>query len=292
VPSGWRLSERSDLADPIASAPGILSLRYRGSMRPVALTIAGSDPSGGAGIQADLKTFHQFGVYGEAVITLLTVQNTRQVSRVELVRSELIRQQIEAVVSDIPPGAAKTGALGGTEQVEIVAAIAASFTFPLVVDPVMVSKHGARLLSEDAESAIRSRLLPRCTLVTPNIAEAEALCNITIQNVDDLEEAAYRIADLGAKSVLVKGGHLAGEAIDVLYHEGRAERLFGARVQTRHTHGTGCVYSAAITALLARGDEIVKAVRGAKAFIQTALETAPGLGLGAGPVNHFVDTGF
>jgi hydroxymethylpyrimidine/phosphomethylpyrimidine kinase len=259
-------------------------------MLPVALTIAGSDPSGGAGIQADLKTFHQFRVYGEAVITLLTVQNTRQISRVELVRGELIRQQIEVVVSDIPPAAAKTGALGGVEQVEVVAAMAASFTFPLVVDPVMVSKHGARLLSEDAEIALRLRLLPRCTLITPNIAEAEALCGMTIQNVDDMDEAARRIADLGAKSVLVKGGHLIGDAVDVLYHEGRPERLSGARVQTGQTHGTGCVYSAAITALLAQGDDMVKAVRAAKIFIQAAIETAPGLGQGSGPVNHFVDT--
>lgn len=269
----------------------LIYLRYRLEMPPVALTIAGSDPSGGAGIQADLKTFHQFGVYGEAVITLLTVQNTRKVSRVELVSGELIRQQIEAVVSDIPPGAAKTGALGGVEQVEVVAAMAAAFTFPLVVDPVMISKHGARLLSEDAQAAIRMRLLPRCVLITPNVAEAEELCGMRVEDVDDLEEAARRIADLGAKSVLVKGGHLQGEAVDVLYHEGRIEWLAGARVQTRHTHGTGCTYSAAITSLLAKGDGLPDAVRQAKAFVQTALETAPGLGEGSGPVNLFAKTG-
>jgi hydroxymethylpyrimidine/phosphomethylpyrimidine kinase len=258
-------------------------------MLPVALTIAGSDPSGGAGIQADLKTFHQFGVYGEAVITLVTVQNTRQVSRVELVSGELIRQQIEAVVSDIPPGAAKTGALGGAEQVEVVAALAASFTFPLVVDPVMISKHGARLLSTEAELAMKTRLLPRCTLVTPNVSEAEALCGSTVQDIEDLEAAVRRIADLGAKAVLLKGGHLNGAPIDVLYYEGRTERIPGSRVRTRHTHGTGCTYSAAITALLARGVGLPAAVCGAKAFIQAALETAPGLGQGAGPVNHFAN---
>lgn len=258
-------------------------------MCPVALTIAGSDPSGGAGIQADLKTFHQFGVYGEAVITLLTVQNTRKMSRVELVSGELIRQQIEAVVSDIPPAAAKTGALGGVEQVEVVAAIAAAFTFPLIVDPVMISKHGVRLLSQEAQIAIRTRLLPRCALITPNVAEAEELCGITIEDVEDLEEAARRIADLGASSVLVKGGHLQGEPIDVLYHEGRLERLGGPRIQTRHTHGTGCTYSAAIAALIAQGAKLPEAVRRAKAYVRTALETAPGLGEGSGPVNHFAD---
>lgn len=267
------------------------NLRYRGGMLPVALTIAGSDPSGGAGIQADLKTFHQFGIYGEAVITLVTVQNTRQISRVELVSGELIRQQIEAVVSDIPPGAAKTGALGDTEQVEVVAALAAAFTFPLVVDPVIISKHGVRLLSTEAELALKTRLLPRCTLVTPNVAEAETLCGTTIQDVEDLESAARRIADLGAGAVLVKGGHLEGEPIDVLYYEGRIEQIPGARVRTRHTHGTGCAYSAAITALLAQGVGISAAVHRAKVFIQTAIATAPGLGQGAGPVNHFADTG-
>src|SRR4051812_31257542 len=152
-------------------------------MQSVALTIAGSDPSGGAGIQADLKTFHQFAVYGEAVITLLTVQNTRGVQRVELISGELIEQQIYAVISDIPPQAVKTGALGGVEQIETVAALAHSFKFPLVVDPVMVSKHGARLISAEGEHALRTKLLPTCTLVTPNLPEAEALCSTTIRDL-------------------------------------------------------------------------------------------------------------
>jgi hydroxymethylpyrimidine/phosphomethylpyrimidine kinase len=258
-------------------------------MPPVALTIAGSDPSGGAGIQADLKTFHQFGVYGEAAITLLTIQNTRGVTRVELVPPEIIREQVEAAVSDISPQAAKTGALGGVEQVELLAVMAASFPFPLVVDPVMVSKHGARLLLSDAEQVLRTRLLPHCALVTPNIAEAEALSGITIDSAEDAEQAARRIAELGCHAVLIKGGHLEGPPVDLLYTDGAFHRFEGHRVQTANTHGTGCTCSAAITALLARGEPLLNAVQMAKRYIQRAIETAPGLGSGSGPVNHFAE---
>jgi hydroxymethylpyrimidine/phosphomethylpyrimidine kinase len=256
-------------------------------MIPVALTIAGSDPSGGAGIQADLKTFHQFHVYGQAAITLLTVQNTLGVRRLELVKPELIRDQITALIEDIPPRAAKTGALGGLEQVEAVAALAAHFTFPLVVDPVMVSKHGAPLLAPEAESALKTRLLPYCALATPNIAEAERLSSLQIYTISDMSEAARRIAALGARAVLVKGGHLNGDPVDVLFCEGAVEFLPGRRIETRHTHGTGCTYSAAITALLARGLPLAAAVASAKKFIQEAIERALGLGHGTGPVNHF-----
>jgi hydroxymethylpyrimidine/phosphomethylpyrimidine kinase len=256
-------------------------------MVPAALTIAGSDPSGGAGIQADLKTFHQFHVYGEAAITLLTVQNTLGVTSVELVRPGLIRDQVTAVLEDIPPRAAKTGALGGVDQVEVVAALAADFTFPLVVDPVMISKHGAPLLSPEAQSALKERLLPRCTLVTPNIAEAEQLCALRICSLQDMSEAARRIAGMGAQSVLVKGGHAEGDPVDVLLWEGNIEYLPGRRIETRHTHGTGCTYSAAITALLARCFSVPAAAANAKKFIQEAIQGAPGLGRGTGPVNHF-----
>jgi hydroxymethylpyrimidine/phosphomethylpyrimidine kinase len=255
-------------------------------MLPTALTIAGSDPSGGAGIQADLKTFHQFAVYGQAAIALLTVQNTQGVRYVELVRPEVLRDQITAVLSDIPPLAAKTGALGGVEQIETVAALAASFTFPLVIDPVMVSKHGAPLLAPDGEAVLKKQLLPHCALVTPNVAEAERLSGLNIHTAEDMGYAARRIAASGARSVLVKGGHLNGEPVDVLLYEDHLEFLPGRRIPTRHTHGTGCTYSAAITALLARGLALPAAVAGAKKFIQKAIETAPGLGHGAGPVNH------
>jgi hydroxymethylpyrimidine/phosphomethylpyrimidine kinase len=256
-------------------------------MPTAALTIAGSDPSGGAGIQADLKTFHQFGVYGEAVITLVTVQNTRSVTRVELLPADLVVQQIEAVVTDLAPAAAKTGALGNEQIVESVGELAAAFPFPLVVDPVMISKHGARLMSAAAQSVMKKKLLPYASLVTPNIPEAEALTEMRIASEDEMIEAARRILDCGCKAVLLKGGHRAGEATDVLVSGDSVERLSGARIETRHTHGTGCTYSAAITAGLAKGEPLIDAVRSAKAFIQRAIETAPGLGQGCGPVNHF-----
>ncbi len=253
----------------------------------MALTIAGSDPSGGAGIQADLKTFHQFGVYGEAVITLLTVQNTCGVSRVEVMRPDLIREQIEAVLIDIPPGAAKTGALGNREVIEAVGQLASTFRFPLVVDPVMISKHGARLMAEDAESALVRCLLPYAAVVTPNIPEAERLTGMAITTVEDMEDAARSLRGKGCRAVLVKGGHRAGEPVDALSFEGEMVRLPGQRVDSKHTHGTGCTYAAAIAANLACGYSVVESVQRGKHFIQLAIETAPKLGAGYGPVNHF-----
>jgi hydroxymethylpyrimidine/phosphomethylpyrimidine kinase len=255
-------------------------------MKPVALTIAGSDPSGGAGIQADLKTFHQFGVYGEAVITLLTVQNTLRVDRVECLPASLVLEQLEAVLEDIPPQAAKTGALGNAEIVRAVAQAAARFPFPLVVDPVMISKHGTPLVSEEARAEIRDRLLAQAALVTPNFAEAEALAGIEVSDLESMERAARRIMALGARAVLVKGGHGAQGATDLLVTPDQVVELAAPRIATRHTHGTGCTYAAAITASLAQGFALVEAVRRAKAFIQRAIESNPELGRGNGPVNH------
>lgn len=255
-------------------------------MPAVALTIAGSDPSGGAGIQADLKTFHQFGVYGEAVITLLTVQNTVRVSRVEVMTPSLVLEQLEAVLEDIPPAAAKTGALGSAEMVSAVARAAAGFAFPLVVDPVMVSKHGRPLLPESAVRAIREELLPRAALVTPNLPETEALTGIAIRSLDDMRRAACRIREMGARDVLIKGGHLDGDATDLLFDGANWSEFSAPRLDTRHTHGTGCTYSAAITAGLALGAPLAAAVADAKRFIQEAIRTNPGLGHGSGPVNH------
>jgi hydroxymethylpyrimidine/phosphomethylpyrimidine kinase len=258
--------------------------------RPVALTIAGSDPSGGAGLQADLKTFHQFGVYGEAVVTLITVQDTRRVSRVECLDPDLVREQIQAAVGDIRPDAAKTGALGNSAIVAAVAAMSADFDFPLVVDPVMVSKHGAPLMAEDARRALLEELLPRAFLITPNLAEAEAIAGLEVRTVADMREAAKRIATHGAHAVLIKGGHLGGDAIDVLLSRGELNEFSSPRLDTPHTHGTGCAYSAAITAELAKGTPLIQAVARAKRFISEAIRTNPGLGGGSGPVNHHAST--
>jgi hydroxymethylpyrimidine/phosphomethylpyrimidine kinase len=251
-------------------------------MKAAALTIAGSDPSGGAGIQADLKTFHQFGVYGMAVVTLVTVQNTREITAVRCLEPDLVVRQIEAVISDIPPRAAKTGALGNAAIAEAVAAAARGFSFPLVVDPVMISKHGAPLLEPSAVRALQRLLLPRAILVTPNLPEAAAL-----SGAGDPREAALRIRDTGVRNVLIKGGHAAGPAIDYLLTQDDAWIEYpGARIDTRHTHGTGCTYSAAIVAELARGLALSEAIANAKAFITAAIATSPGLGGGNGPVNH------
>ena len=259
-------------------------------MLSVALTIAGSDPSGGAGIQADLKTFHQFGVYGEAVITLLTVQNTRSVTRVEVMDAGLVRAQIDAVLSDIPPAAAKTGALGSPEVAAAVAAWARVKKTLLVVDPVMISKHGSPLLSSAAQQILQYELVPQAYLVTPNIPEAEALTGLRIQDEADMLRAAEMLLASGSHSVLIKGGHARGEPIDLFLDTRGHLRLEGRRVETSHTHGTGCTLSAAITALLALQMDLREAVQQAKAFVQRAIETAPGLGHGHGPLNHFAST--
>lgn len=253
-----------------------------------ALTIAGSDPSGGAGIQADLKTFHQRGVYGASVITLVTVQNTQLVSAVQTLSPELVAGQLEAVIEDIPPAAAKTGALGGREVVETVARKARDFTFPLVIDPVMISKHGQALMEDSARAAFSSLLIPCAFLVTPNLHEAGELAGMKVSDLEGMKEAACRIADLGAQAVLVKGGHLESEAVDVLYHKGTFIYYRSPKFQTVHTHGTGCTFSACITAELAKGLDLTEAVGIAKKFITRAIETNPGLGKGSGPVNHHV----
>ncbi len=257
-------------------------------MIPVALTIAGSDPSGGAGLQADLKTFHQHGVYGTSVVTLLTVQNTIAVEAVRVLDPDFVLSQLKAVISDIPPRAAKTGALGNPEIIDALLMRVGSFDFPLVVDPVMISKHGTSLLDSDGTELLKRRLLPFSYLVTPNIPEAIALSERQITDVKSMETAAITISKLGAKNVLIKGGHLQTEsACDVLYTEGNLHRLESPHIVTSHTHGTGCVLSAAITAHLARGSAIGPAVKAAKGFISRAIESAPGLGKGHGPLNLF-----
>ncbi|MEZ5367065.1 MAG: bifunctional hydroxymethylpyrimidine kinase/phosphomethylpyrimidine kinase [Bryobacterales bacterium] len=261
-------------------------------MIPVALTIAGSDPSGGAGLQADLKTFHQLGVYGMSVVTLLTVQNTVTVESVDPLEPDYVQRQLAAVCSDIPPTAAKTGALGTAGIIETVAKWAAQKPCPLVVDPVMISKHGRRLMAADARETLMKKLLPQCALVTPNTPEAEDLAAMEIRSLEDMVEAGRRILALGPAAVLVKGGHLEtghNQAVDVLVTPEGEERFVSQRYQTRHTHGAGCTYSAAITAGLARNLPFVQAIAAAKKFISEAIATAPGLGAGAGPLNHHAE---
>jgi len=259
---------------------------------PVALTIAGSDPSGGAGIQADLKTFHQFGVYGEAVITLLTVQNTRCGGRVEVLPAGLVMEQLQAVLEDIPPAAAKTGALGSGEIVNALARAVHTFHFPLVVDPVLTGKQGQVLLDSRAITALRDDLLPAAALITPNVPEAEALAGLAIRGPEEMRRAAEILRGMGARAVLIKGGHLEGdgELVDVLLDGSEWHEFSAARLETRHTHGTGCTYSAAITAGLACGHTLPAAVARAKQYLHEAIRTAPALGSGCGPLNHHAPT--
>ena len=262
-------------------------------MIPIALTIAGSDPSGGAGLQADLKTFHQLGVYGMSAVTMLTVQNTVTVESVDALDPDYVRRQLDAVCSDIPPAAAKSGALGNSAIIEVVAEWAgAARACPLVVDPVMISKHGERLMEAEAREALVETLLPRAALATPNVPEAEDLAGLEIRSLGAMAEAARRILALGAGAVLIKGGHLedgSSESVDLLLSGDGEQRFASQRYKTRHTHGAGCTYSAAITAGLARGLALSDAVTAAKRFVSQAIATAPGLGAGSGPLNHHAE---
>ncbi len=240
-------------------------------------------------MQADLKTFHQHGVYGMSVVTLLTVQNTQLVSAVRPVDPEFIVAQLDAVLSDIPPQAAKTGALGSAAIINALAERAAEFDFPLVVDPVMISKHGAALLDDDAVDSLKRRLLPHAFCVTPNLPEAAALTGTEVTDRATMEQAARAIAELGPKHVLIKGGHATGPALDLLWSAGQTHEFAAERIISTNTHGTGCVLSAAITARLARGDSLIDAVRRAKHFVTAAIRTAPSLGGGVGPTNMLAD---
>jgi hydroxymethylpyrimidine/phosphomethylpyrimidine kinase len=254
---------------------------------PRVLTIAGSDCSGGAGIQADLKTFTVLGVYGMSAITALTAQNTRGVSGVLAVEPAFVRAQIDAVASDIGVDAAKTGMLATRAIIEVVAeAVRAHRIAPLVVDPVMVAQSGARLLADDARAALLAALLPLATVVTPNLPEAEALLGRRIASLDDMRAAAERLHGLGAQAALVKGGHLDGaEAVDVLFDGSTWHELRAPRIATRHTHGTGCITAAALAVGLARGLPLLDAAHAAKRFVSAAIRGGLALGGGDGPAN-------
>jgi len=254
-----------------------------------ALTIAGSDSGGGAGIQADLKTFAALGVYGTSAVTAITAQNTLGVTMWEPVSTELVIAQIEAVAGDLPPAAVKTGMLATAAIVEAVAAAVEGLDLPnLVVDPVMIAKGGHPLLREDAVAAVKAHLLHLAEVLTPNIPEAEALTGTTIRTVDDMRIAARRIRGIGPRVVVVKGGHLdTDEAVDVVCTPDTEFDLRGPRLATPHTHGTGCTFSAAIAAGLAQGHPLDDALRSARAYLEGAIRHAPGLGQGHGPLNHF-----
>ncbi|KGQ22976.1 bifunctional hydroxymethylpyrimidine kinase/phosphomethylpyrimidine kinase [Thermus filiformis] len=254
----------------------------------VALTIAGSDSGGGAGVQADLKVFFRFGVYGTSALTLVTAQNTLGVQQVYLLPPEVVYAQIQSVAEDFPVHAAKTGALGSAAIVEAVAQAVRDFGLrPLVVDPVMVAKGGDPLLAPEAVAALKEGLFPLASLITPNRLEAEALLGHPIRTLGEAEEAAQDLLALGPEAVLLKGGHLEGEeSVDLLATREGVLRFAAPRVRTRNTHGTGCTLSAAIAALLARGRPLAEAVGEAKRYLTEALRTAPPLGRGHGPLNH------
>jgi hydroxymethylpyrimidine/phosphomethylpyrimidine kinase len=259
---------------------------------PVALTIAGSDSGGGAGIQADLKTFHQFGVFGTSVVTAVTAQNTLGVTAVHAVSLDVVRAQLDAVASDLTPVAVKSGMLATAALVrEVAAGIERHALRRYVLDPVMVATSGDRLLDMEAETELRDRLLPLASLVTPNLHEAHILTGEPVIDEDDMREASRTLVELGAGAALVKGGHLEDGIVDILW-DGREERVWRReKISTRHTHGTGCTLSAAVAAGLALGRELEPAVDRALGFVGAAIGSAPGLGSGNGPVNHFAPPG-
>jgi hydroxymethylpyrimidine/phosphomethylpyrimidine kinase len=254
---------------------------------PRALTIAGSDSGGGAGIQADLKTFAVLGVWGTSAVTSVTVQNTQGVTGVSDVPAEMVAAQIRAVAEDIGVDAAKTGMLSSADIIEAVAAAVEEAGIPnLVVDPVFVSKHGHPLLREDAVEALRKLVVPLATLVTPNLPEASGLAGFDVTTKEDMARAGQAILDLGAGAVLVKGGHLEGSRSDDLFLDGeRSEWLASMRIETANTHGTGCVLSSAIAAYLARGEDLWDAARKGKEFVTEAIRHAVRIGGGIGPVS-------
>ena len=254
---------------------------------PVALTVAGSDSGGGAGIQADLKVFMALGCHGASALTALTAQNTVGVTGVHEVPPEFVVEQIDAVASDLGVDAAKTGMLSSAPIIEAVAeALEAHGVTRLVVDPVFVSKHGNRLLAEDAVDALTKRIFPLASVVTPNLHEAGALVGDEVDSLDGMKAAARALHSLGPRAVLVKGGHLGDhDAIDVFFDGDEMVELGGPRYDTKDTHGTGCALSAAIAARLAHGDALIDAVRFAKDFVSGAIQHGLRLGSGFGPVN-------
>ncbi len=256
-------------------------------MRPVVLTIAGSDSGGGAGIQADLKTFLAHGTFGASVITAVTAQNTAAVTAVLSLPLDLIEAQFRAVWEDFPVAAVKTGMLADAERVRLVARLLREAgARNVVVDPVMVAKSGAPLLAPDAVAAVRDELLPLAAAVTPNAPEAEALTGIPVRDAASAEAAGRRLLELGARAAVVKGGHFGADAVDVLVTPSGAERLEAPRLETRNTHGTGCTLAAALAARLAWGEPLPVAARAAKRYVRCAMAAGLPVGAGARPLDH------
>ena len=255
---------------------------------PSALTIAGSDSGGGAGIQADLKTFAALGVYGTSALTAITAQNTVAVTAVHEMPTDIIAAQIEAVISDIGADAVKTGMLSSSAIVEVVAReLKRHRVERLVVDPVMVAKSGDSLLKDEAVAALRTQLLPLALVVTPNVPEAEVLTGMTITSQDDMRRAAEMIVGMGARGVVVKGGHMAGPATDLFYDGSRFQEFTAPRIETVNTHGTGCTFASAVAAGLARDMSVLDAVAQAKEYVTEAIRRSFPIGQGHGPLNHF-----
>ena len=257
-------------------------------MIPVALTIAGSDSGGGAGIQADLKTFSANGVYGMSAVTSVTAQNTLGVQAVHNLSPEVVAAQIDSVLTDIGAQVIKTGMLANADILAAVADVLRGYTeIPIVVDPVMIAKSGDALLEPEAVSTLIERLIPLATVITPNLDEARALTGIEASDVDGMRTVARRLFEMGPRNVVVKGGHLEGPAVDVLFDGGNFETLESERIDTRSTHGTGCTFASAIAAGLAKGIPVAEAVRDAKTYLTGALRHAEPMGGGHGPVQHF-----
>ncbi len=261
------------------------------SIHPVALTIAGSDSGGGAGIQADLKTFQAFGVFGTSAVTAVTAQNTTGVSAIQKIDPQVIAEQINAVAEDLTPAAVKSGMLVDSATIEVVADSLKKLNCEhYVLDPVMVAKSGARLLEQDSVGALITSLLPMAELVTPNLPEAAILAEMPVETTEDMRAAAKAIIARGPRSVLIKGGHLDDQSVVDVYYDGRDWREWSnSRLQPRHTHGTGCTLSAAICAGLALGQPRASAIERARSFTRRAIETAPGLGRGHGPLDHWAE---
>jgi len=252
------------------------------------LTIAGTDPTGGAGIQADLKTFQELRSYGMSVITSVVAQNTTGVQAVHHVPLEVIEKQLDAVLLDMPVDAFKTGMIANMEMMKLIGKKMASLSAPYIMDPVMVATSGDPLVAEDARLYLREHLLPLTTLVTPNIPEAMSITGHQIESEADMQEAAAEIVHkYGSKAVLVKGGHLQGDAIDYLYDGNKMQRFYAKRIATENTHGTGCTLSAAITAYMSRGIPLQESVAKAKHYVTMAIQHSFALGQGNGPTNHW-----